>query len=152
MKAFARVPAGARDLEMIEGRNVRLDVEQRSAIQNIDSLHKEVILLNAQETNRGDPNVIGAGRRAGGENPALLVVQVGAGNQLRRGGAIQQVNQPDALESLYVLEPLGKLRVDFHDTLGAAGGRHLNRRSLRAEKGGADHAQRGHSWYGGAKI
>ena len=82
----------------------------------------------------------------------LLGVEVRADDQLRRRGAIQQENQPQALEARHILQSLGELWKDFHGALSAACRRGLNRRAVRMKKGRMDYADGGHRWKSGAGL
>lgn len=79
--------------------------------------------------------MIGSGWRTSVKDAAILGIQIGASGQLGRGGAIQQVDQPEPLEACNVKQTGCKLRYQFDDPDRAIGYRALNRSALRSLKG-----------------
>lgn len=84
--------------------------------------------------------MIGPCRGAGCKDSALGVVEKWADRELRRGGTMEQVNKPEALEALDVSEPLGEAGKDLDHTLGLAGRGALDWGSGDAGEGSVDDA------------
>ncbi len=82
--------------------------------------------------------MIGSCRGAGCKDSALGVVEKWADRELRRGGTMEQVNKPEALEALDVSEPLCEAGKDLDHTLGLAGRGALDWGSGDGGKGSVD--------------
>ena len=100
-------PAGLGVGERIVGGDVGLDVEDRSAVDQVARTEDEPSLADLEQLHGCDPERIGAMRRAGGEHAAPL--RRAAGRQDFRtpvGVAMEPPEQPDAIEAFEVLERL----------------------------------------------
>jgi hypothetical protein len=142
---FAGVPSNADGIETVEVRNVRLDIEERRSVQNIHLGDKKAVCFDSNEANCRETDAIGTPRSSRGENAALLGIQKGAGDEPCERGAIEDVDQPKPIESLYVCESRGKFWKNFNDSLDVASPRALNGSPARMNKGRMDNTNGRHA-------
>lgn len=127
LRGFARVPSCALHREMVELRDVWLDVYERRAVEHVYLGNDQPVPFHPQQPDSRKAQMIRTGWRARRKNAALLVVEIRTHEQLGGGGAMQEINQPETVKSRDVLKTIGKFCENFNNTFHFACTRALNR-------------------------
>ena len=103
MPAAGRVddidPAGVRVRKGVRIRHIRLDVEYRRAVEQIDATHAQATVFDHQQLHRRQTDRIRAMRRSRRQHAAFAAAARRLHFRLPTLAAVKREQQPDALES-----------------------------------------------------
>ena len=107
--------------KVIELRNARLDIHERRAVKHIHVRDKQPRSFHAQQPHRRHSDSVGPCRRTRGKDSMLGGIEIGTNHKLRLRSAVEQINQPEAIEAINVSEPRFILREQLNGSLGPDG-------------------------------
>lgn len=84
--------------------DVRLDVQKRRTVDDIDASDRENILLDADQFNNGQADLVRTFRRSGGEDPSICVVLRGCDRKGVVAGEMEMVKEYDMGEAGEILQ------------------------------------------------
>lgn len=88
-------PAAAGITAMVETGHVRLDIQQRRAIQDVHVFKAQQARLASDQANHADPDRIRTAWRPRGEDAVRRVIKKRFHDRLRRGSLVEPVDQED---------------------------------------------------------
>jgi NTE family protein len=97
---------------------IRLEIEDRSAVEHVDAADVEIGAVATKQFNGGESDRIRAERRAGGEDSVRTVVGGRIGDKVETLGAIKFPDDDEVREAFDVGEAGGEFREDFEDAVG----------------------------------
>lgn len=92
---------------------VGFDVQDRSALDHIDSGDFQNVPLSFMEPDDGHADQVRSVRTAGGENSSWFVIEWGAGDQVLHFGIVEGEENDEMGEAIDVLESFLELLEDF---------------------------------------
>jgi hypothetical protein len=124
--AAARTRRRVRAGGQIEVGDPRLDVEDRSAVEQVDAREFELGRADALDAHQAQADAVGTGRVAAGEDPGA---RAAVGEQERDGpqraggvvgvtrvdGAVEEGHEPGPVEAVETVEGGGERRIDLDD-------------------------------------
>jgi len=135
-------PAAAGVVAPVKAADVRLDVQQRRAVEDVDVLDMQRAALETDQAHEAQADGVRAPGTARGEHAVLGVLKEGLDGQPRLPGTVEEVDQPQVRETLEVGQSLGKGRVDLDRAGDSRGEDRLDRGLLGGGVGAVDDADR----------
>ena len=135
---FAGKPPLSRLRPAVEAGNVRLDVEQRRPVEDVDPADDQPVSLPADKAHDGEADPVRPAGVAGGKHPVRRIVQEGRAHELHFSGPVEPVEEDEVGEGLDILERRSVLREDLHDPFRLRNERPLDGGILFRAEGGVD--------------
>ena len=111
------LPAAARMLTDIKAGDVRLDVQQRGAIQHVDILNMDDVTCDAPQSYQAQPDGIRPPRSTSGKHAAGNVVQIGFHDEPYVPSLMKMIDQMNMGKAIKIAEAFRVLIKDLYRSL-----------------------------------
>ena len=114
----------------IEFRNIRLDVQKRGAVENVNALDVQQAVFDLVQLNNGKPDWVRTLGRSGGKESPRLRIHERNNVEVESVASVEVVQQDDVREAVEILKSWVEILEQFDSTLYTGGSRRLDRHAF----------------------